>query len=350
MIKLTHLNKIYFGLSEHHHALKNINLHVLPGEIVGVIGKSGAGKSTLIRCVNLLEKPTSGSVQINGIELTTLNPAQLRQARHQIGMVFQHFNLLETRTVFQNVAFPLQLLKTPAEEIERIVTVLLEKVGLLDKMYVYPRQLSGGQKQRVAIARALATKPKVLLCDEMTSALDPETTDDILKLIRDINRDMQLSILCITHEMHVIKAIANRVAVISHGEIVECSNVVDLFKHPKTTVAKRFVQSVFKSELPDELQSQLHFESMPDDFIVMRLTFFGHATLEPIINDFTRKTNVRVIILQANIEQLRTEMMGRMIVAVDVKKTDVEKVMQYLTQDDLTVEIIGYVDRQTWAN
>src|SRR3990167_9937966 len=234
MIELNNVNKIYSGKSDDHHALKNINLHVKAGEIVGVICKSGAGKSTLIRCVNLLERPTSGSVRVNGVELTTLNPSQLRQARHQIGMIFQHFNLLATRTVYHNVAFPLQLLKKPKKEIEKIVSELLEKVGLSNRRDAYPNQLSGGQKQRVAIARALATKPQVLLCDEMTSALDPETTDDILQLIRNINQEYHLSILCITHEMHVIKSIADRVAVISHGEIVECANLVDLFKNPKT--------------------------------------------------------------------------------------------------------------------
>jgi len=244
MIELKNINKIYITKSGAHHALKNINLHVAPGEIVGVIGKSGAGKSTLIRCVNLLERPTSGSVRVNNVELTTLNPQQLRQARHQIGMIFQHFNLLSTRTVFENVAFPLQLLKQPKNEIDQTVSLLLEKVGLSDRCDAYPSQLSGGQKQRVAIARALATKPQVLLCDEMTSALDSETTEDILKLIRGINQELGLSILCITHEMSVIKAITDRVAVIDYGEIVECAGVVDLFKSPQTPITKRLIQSV----------------------------------------------------------------------------------------------------------
>ncbi|MCX7121537.1 MAG: ATP-binding cassette domain-containing protein [Gammaproteobacteria bacterium] len=350
MIKLSNLNKIYPDKFGDLHALKNINLHVAPGEIVGVIGKSGAGKSTLIRCVNLLERPTSGSVRVNNIELTTLNPAQLREARHQIGMVFQHFNLLETRTVYENVAFPLQLLKKSTEEIDHAVMALLEKVGLDARRNYYPNQLSGGQKQRVAIARALATKPRVLLCDEMTSSLDPETTDDILQLIRDINREMRLSILCITHEMHVIKTIADRVAVIDHSEIVECEKLVDLFKNPKTPVAKKFVQSVFKSELPDELQSKLHDEAMPDDLIVLRLTFFGHATVEPIMNEFMQQTHVKVNILQAMIEQLRSEMIGRMIIALDVEKAKLEKVKAFLEKDGLTVEVMGYVDRQAWAN
>ena len=350
MITLTHLNKIYTSQSGHHHALKNINLRVEPGEIVCVIGKSGAGKSTLIRCVNLLERPTSGSVEVNGVELTTLNPPQLRQARHQIGMVFQHFNLLETRTVYQNIAFPLQLLKKSTAEIALTVMPLLEKVGLSAHKEAYPCELSGGQKQRVAIARALATQPAVLLCDEMTSSLDPETTDDILQLIRDINQEMRLSILCITHEMHVVKSIADRVAVIEHGTIAECESVISLFKNPKTLIAKKFVQSVFQSELPQELQTQLHFEPMPDDLMILRLTFFGHATVEPILSEFMQQTHVNVSILQANIEYLHAQMLGRMIVALDINLEKTEKVMAFLKKDGLTVEVMGYVDRQIWAH
>lgn len=348
MIELSHLSKTYVSKSGDHHALKDINLTIAPGEIVGVIGKSGAGKSTLIRCVNLLERPTSGSVRVDGVELTKLNPAQLRQARHQIGMIFQHFNLLSTRTVFDNVAFPLELLKESQDDIDQTVLPLLEKVGLSDRADAYPNQLSGGQKQRVAIARALATHPPVLLCDEMTSALDPETTDDILNLIRKINQEMRLSILCITHEMSVIKSIADRVAVIDHGRIVECAPVVELFKKPTAVITKRLIQSVLKSELPHELQSQLHFEAMPDDQVVLRLTFIGHATLEPIINEFMRKTKVRVNILQANIEQLRNEMIGRMIIVMQLEKKELSNVCDYLAEKGVTVEVMGYVDQQTW--
>src|SRR3990167_1780080 len=350
MIELQSLNKIYSEKSgDHIHALKNINLRVAPGEIVGVIGKSGAGKSTLIRCVNLLERPTSGSVRVNDIELTTLNPAQLRQARHHIGMIFQHFNLLATRNVYDNVAFPLQLLKKSKNEIDRTVSLLLEKVGLHERRDAYPNQLSGGQKQRVAIARALATKPQVLLCDEMTSALDPETTDDILQLVRTINRDLGLSILCITHEMSVIKFIADRVAVIDHGEIVECATVVDIFKNPKTNITQRLIQSVLKSDLPADLQSQLRFEGMPDDQVVLRLTFVGHATLEPVINEFMRQTHIKVNILQANIEQLRTELIGRMIMSIDLQKTKLEIVQRFLEKKGVVVEVMGYVENLAYA-
>lgn len=350
MIELYNINKIYISNDAEHHALKNINLTIAPGEIVGVIGKSGAGKSTLIRCVNLLEKPTSGSVKINGVELTQLNPAQLREERHDIGMIFQHFNLFSTRTVYDNVAFPLTLLKKPQSEIHSIVTALLDRVGLSNRSEYYPAQLSGGQKQRVAIARALATKPSVLLCDEMTSALDPETTDDILELVRSLNKELGFSVLLITHEMHVIKSIADRVAVLDRGEIIENASVVDLFKSPKTPVTKRLIESVLKSELPAQLKSLLHDEQMPDDHAILRLTFLGHATLEPIINELIRKTKVKVSILQANIEQLRSEMMGRMIVSIQLEKTELETAVNYLVEKSVIVEVMGYVDQQAWAN
>ena len=317
---------------------------------MGVIGKSGAGKSTLIRCVNLLERPTSGSVRVNGVELTTLTPSQLRNERHQIGMIFQQFNLFSTRCVFDNVAFPLNLQGKENNEIDSIVYPLLEKVGLADRDDAYPHELSGGQKQRVAIARALATRPKVLLCDEMTSALDPHTTEDILRLIRQINRELNLSILCITHEMPVIKSIADRVAVIDQGEIVECTSVIELFKNPKTLMTKQLIESALKSELPQELQAKLHFEPMPDDQAVLRLTFLGHATLEPVINEFIRKINFKVSILQANIEQLRSEMIGRMIIAMQLKGEELNKAKTFLENKGVIVEVIGYVDQQIWFN
>lgn len=349
MIELHDINKIYFSKHGNHHALKNINLAISPGEIVGVIGRSGAGKSTLIRCVNLLERPTSGSVRVENIELTQLNAPQLRQVRHQIGMIFQHFNLLSTRTVYDNIAFPLQLLKKTKKEIENSVQPLLEKVGLSNRARHYPHQLSGGQKQRVAIARALATKPKILLCDEMTSALDPATTDDILKLIRSINQEMRLSILCITHEMSVIKSIADRVAVIDHGEIIECADTAAIFKNPKTAITKRFIQSVLKSELPHDLQSKIHFEGMAGDEVVLRLTFLGEATLEPVMNEFVRQSKVRVNILQANIEQLRREMIGCMIISMRLEKKELEKVCLLLEEKGVMVEVMGYVDAQAWV-
>jgi D-methionine transport system ATP-binding protein len=244
MIVLNDISKEYETKNGRLYALKSVSLHVPRGKIFGVIGRSGAGKSTLLRCVNLLERPSSGRVRVNGREMTKLTDKELRLARHEIGMIFQHFNLFNARNVYKNVAFPLELLKFSKTEIEKKVRPLLELVGLENKMKAYPHQLSGGQKQRVAIARALATEPKVLLCDEMTSSLDPETTDAILKLIQEINQEMQLSVLLITHEMDVVRKIADRVAVLDHGEIVEQSGIIELFESPKTTVGNAFVNSL----------------------------------------------------------------------------------------------------------
>ncbi|OGT25765.1 MAG: methionine ABC transporter ATP-binding protein [Gammaproteobacteria bacterium RIFCSPLOWO2_02_FULL_42_14] len=345
MINLSHLNKTYQTKTHTLHALKNIHLQVNAGEIVGVIGKSGAGKSTLIRCVNLLERPSSGSVIVNGVDLMSLDKKALRQVRHQIGMVFQHFNLLETRTAFDNVALPLELLQKSRVEIKNIVTSLLEKVGLSAFQHKYPCELSGGQKQRVAIARALATHPRVLLCDEMTSALDPETTEEILSLVRTLNQELKLSILCITHEMHVVKSIADRVAVIDEGEIVECATVVDLFKHPQTDIAKRLTQSVLKAELPEQLRSQLQSQPFTDSQIILRLTFLGHATLEPVINEFMRETKLRMSILEAHIEYLRNELIGSMLLSVEYQENVFEQAKLFLEKKGVLIQVMGYVGR-----
>ncbi len=302
MITLENVNKTYSSKAGTITALTDINLSVASGEIFGVIGKSGAGKSTLIRCVNLLERPTSGSVKIDGRELTTLSTKALSEVRHSVGMVFQHFNLLSTRTAYENIAMPLQLLGKSKAEIDQSVMPLLELTGLKERADSYPSQLSGGQKQRVAIARALATKPKVLLCDEMTSSLDPETTMSILDLIKDINSQMDLSILLITHEMEVIKSITDHVAVLDDGKIIEQSDIVTLFKHPKTDIAKRFIQSTVSPELPKLLSQQLKPEPLPDGHTVIRVAFTGNAAAEPVIDQLIRSYEVRINILQANLE------------------------------------------------
>src|SRR5579859_3251829 len=231
--------------------LQDLSLSVKKGEIFGIIGRSGAGKSTLIRCINMLERPTAGRVTIDGQDITALSGASLRDARRRIGMIFQHFNLLSSRTVFDNVAFPLELHGMSKAQIEQEVLPLLELVGLSEKRTAYPSQLSGGQKQRVAIARALASKPAVLLCDEATSALDPETTQSILALLKDINQKLDLTILLITHEMPVIKAICDKVAVLDKGVVVEQGPVFDIFTAPKAPVTKLMVHDLIDRDLPD---------------------------------------------------------------------------------------------------
>ena len=239
MIDLSHIEKIYDSPSGPVKAIKDISLHINKGEIYGIIGLSGAGKSTLVRCINLLERPTSGVVTVDGQDITAMSESQLRQARKSIGMIFQHFNLLSSATVYDNVAFPLRLVNAPKEKIHKKVMELLELVGLANKADQYPSQLSGGQKQRVGIARALASEPKILLCDEATSALDPQTTKAILQLIKDINAKLKLTVVVITHEMQVIKDICDKVAVIDKGVIAEKGRVLDVFTNPQQPITSR---------------------------------------------------------------------------------------------------------------
>ncbi|HHF6122636.1 TPA: methionine ABC transporter ATP-binding protein, partial [Haemophilus influenzae] len=252
MIKLNNITKIFELPNKKLTALDNVSLNIEKGQICGVIGASGAGKSTLIRCVNLLEKPTSGSVIVDGVELTKLSDRELVLARRQIGMIFQHFNLLSSRTVFENVALPLELESESKAKIQEKITAFLDLVGLSEKRDAYPSNLSGGQKQRVAIARALASDPKVLLCDEATSALDPATTQSILQLLKEINRTLGITILLITHEMEVVKQICDQVAVIDQGRLVEQGTVGEIFANPKTELAQEFIRSTFHISLPDE--------------------------------------------------------------------------------------------------
>lgn len=342
MIELKGINKIYDTPKGPLYTLKDVDLRVAQGQIVGLIGRSGAGKSTLLRCVNLLERPTSGSVKVDGVELTQLKPQALREARHHIGMVFQHFNLLSTASVFDNVALPLKLISTPKDQVKKRVISILEKVGLAHLSASYPHQLSGGQKQRVAIARALVTEPTVLLCDEMTSALDPETTEEIVQLVRELNAELNLSILCITHSMSVVKAIADQVAVIDDGRIVECNDVVSVFKNPRSSVTERFVQSVLKSVLPEDLQARLQGMPIDDGYVFLRLTFAGQVTMEPVVFEMMKASKASINIIQANIEMLRQEVIGRMVIALDMKKVVLQQIVAQLEMRGLIVEVMGY--------
>lgn len=344
MIHLHNLSKIYNTAGRDIYALKNIELNVGVGEICGVIGPSGAGKSTLIRCVNLLERPSSGSVRVDEQELQQLSAKALRQARHHIGMIFQHFNLLSTRTVFQNVAFQLSLLGESKPEIQRKVLPLLELTGLSDKADAYPHQLSGGQKQRVAIARALVTQPKVLLCDEMTSALDPETTRSILNLIKTINQELNLSILLITHEMDVIKRIADQVAVIEGGEIVENCDVMRLFRDPQSQIAKQFVLGDLHDHIPTELREQIYTDRRAHSKVIVQLAFIGDTATQPIIEDLIHHSKLRINILQADLEYLRRETIGVMTLTLDGDPKDCAQALVYLRERGLGIEELGYVD------
>lgn len=262
MIEIEHLNKTYPSPGGDIHALRDVNLRIEDGEIFGIIGLSGAGKSTLVRCINLLERPTSGTVRIDGRDMTQLSRRDLLKARQDIGMIFQSFNLLEQRTVLRNICFPLEIAGVKRDEAQARAAELLELVGLSDRAKNYPSQLSGGQKQRVGIARALATNPKILLADEATSALDPETTTEVLSLLKRVNKEMGITIVLITHQMNVVQQIANRVAVISSGKVVESGSVYDVFAAPRQPVTKRFISTAI-SGIPEESRiNTMHEENL----------------------------------------------------------------------------------------
>lgn len=343
MLQIRDLSKKYHAKNHGETlALQNINLEVSVGEVFGVIGKSGAGKSTLLRCANLLETPNNGKVFVDGTDLTILSTKELRKHRKQIGMIFQHFNLLESRTAYENVALPLELDGKNRKYIDGKVRPLLELVNLSDRSSYYPCQLSGGQKQRVAIARALITDPKLLLCDEPTSALDPESTASILQLLRQINHKLNLTILLITHEMSVIKNICDRVAILNDGSLVEQGNVIDIFTAPKSEITKALTKSVLHLELPTYLQNNLHPEYAAGLYPILQLTFVGSATNEPIIATLLRRFNVTVSILQADLESIHGAAIGFLICKLIGDENAAKDALHYLVNSDIKVEVIGY--------
>ncbi|MCH4166654.1 MAG: methionine ABC transporter ATP-binding protein [Megasphaera sp.] len=345
MITLENITKTYGGKTQVH-ALKGISLAIEDGEIFGIIGKSGAGKSTLVRCINMLEKPTSGKVIIDDKELTAMNDSQLRAERKNIGMIFQHFNLLSSRTVFDNIAFPLELIGASKEGIQKKVADLLELVGLTDRQFNYPSQLSGGQKQRVGIARALASDPKILLCDEATSALDPQTTKSILELLKDINKRMGITIIIITHEMAVVKAICNRVAVIEGGVIKEEGRVVDVFTNPTSQTMKDFVKSVINMELPEGVAKMgVTDQPAPDRDMLVRLRFKGAVTNDPVVASIVRKFDVNVSVLYGNIDYIQDEPFGYLIIVIIGDMELQAKAFQYIKKLPIGSEVLGYVPR-----
>ncbi|WP_278674344.1 methionine ABC transporter ATP-binding protein [Acidaminococcus fermentans] len=344
MIELQHIEKIYHTASGDLHALKDINLTIDEGEIFGIIGLSGAGKSTLVRCINMLEKPTSGKVIVDGQEMTALGEEQLRKARQNIGMIFQHFNLLSSRTVYGNIAFPLEIQGMDKAAIQKKVAPLLDLVGLSDRADHYPSQLSGGQKQRVGIARALASDPKVLLCDEATSALDPQTTESILSLLRDINKRLHITIVMITHQMNVVKEICDRVAVIENGEIIEQGSMVDIFTNPQKATTKEFVASIQHNDLPDFVKKlDIHKEYLPGDKALVSLSFIGDSAGEPIVSVLIKEYDTNVNILTANIETLQDTPFGTLLIEVEGDEDHLKKALDYLHERQVKDEVIGYV-------
>jgi D-methionine transport system ATP-binding protein len=324
-------------------ALDDVSLNVAEGTIVGVIGRSGAGKSSLIRLINGLERPTQGRVVVNGTDITSLKEPELRKARRSIGMIFQHFNLLSSRTAFDNVALPLEIAGVSTDDIKKTVEPLLDMVGLGDKRNRYPAELSGGQKQRVGIARALATNPRVLLSDEATSALDPETTDQILELLRRINRELRLTILFITHEMAVVKTLADRVAVLERGKIVEEGATYDIFASPRHEVTRRFVSSVTGSGAPEWLLSQLKPERPAGGQAVLRVSFRGREASQPVVSQIARQFETDVNILSGQVEMIAGHPFGTLIIAVPAPPDILKRITDQLTTDGNSVEHLGYV-------
>lgn len=310
LIHLENIHKTYMSPGRVSHALAGVDLRVKSGDIYGIIGRSGAGKSTLIRMLNLLERPSSGQVWVRGRDITTLSESQLRQYRQTAGMVFQHFNLLTSRTVLDNVRFPLKLAGlSPRKQTARAQEVL-DLVGLPDHINKYPRQLSGGQQQRVGIARALANHPELLLCDEATSALDPETTLSILRLLRDINAQLGITIVLITHSMDVIRAVCDQVAVIDAGKIVEHGDVLDVFLHPQHSVTQSLLS---ESGLDDDGWRDLA-GGVPGQLI--RLSFRGNATFDPLLSRVSRELNLDLSILQGSVGRIKQTPYGQLILAV----------------------------------
>ncbi|WP_315374613.1 methionine ABC transporter ATP-binding protein [uncultured Selenomonas sp.] len=344
MIRLAAIKKSYESAAGEVTALKGVDLEIERGEIYGIIGLSGAGKSTLIRCINMLERPTEGKVIVDGKDLTALSEAELREERKGIGMIFQHFNLLSSATVYDNVAFPLRLSGTDEAQIRTKVEPLLALVGLADKAQQYPAQLSGGQKQRVGIARALASDPKVLLSDEATSALDPQTTKSILHLIADINKKLGLTVVIITHEMQVIKDICDKVAVIEGGVIAEEGSVLDIFTKPKERITREFVSTLLSNDLPiNYRKKELSPEPVEGGELLLRLTFLGERADDPVIADVIRRFSIEVSILYGTLDQIKSVPYGRMIVGIKGEQVEIDRALSYLDTRDLTKEVIGYV-------
>jgi len=343
MIELKNVSKTFSKSGRDIHALAGVSLLVPEGTIFGIIGTSGAGKSTLIRCVNLLERPTSGEVIVDGKLLLGLSAGQLALQRRQIGMIFQHFNLLSSRTVYGNVAFPLELAGLPKDVIRERVQELLGLVGLQEKSNEYPASLSGGQKQRVAIARTLANNPKVLLCDEATSALDPATTRSILNLLKDINKKLRITILLITHQMEVVQAICDRVGVISHGKLVEQGTVGEVFASPKEPLTREFIASALHVELPDVYSEKLKQDYKDGDNTVLKLEFTGKSTDIPLLTEAAKQFGINANIISAQSSYAGTTRFGILLVELSGNAGKQLLAIDYFKENHIKTETLGYV-------
>ena len=341
MIRVENVSKTYTGKQGTVEAVKDVSLEISRGEIFGVIGFSGAGKSTLIRLLNGLETVTSGHIYINEKDITTLKRKELLKERQKIAMIFQHFNLLWSRTVEENIAFSLEIAGVPKAERKAKVAELIDLVGLTGREKSYPSQLSGGQKQRVGIARALANDPEVLLCDEATSALDPKTTKDILKLLVEINQELGLTIVLITHEMHVVRQICHRVAVMEEGRVVESGEVIEVFKNPQQQITKQFVGEERVDDEIDEVFHHLSTSLRPG--VAVRIQYLGDRTGDAVLSEAIRKLDATVSILQAKVNITQKGILGSMIILIEEESSKAEEVIEYLKQAEIIVEVLEHV-------
>ena len=333
VIEILNVEKVFKNKKSEVHALRNVSLKVEKGDIFGIVGYSGAGKSTLLRLVNLLEKPTSGSVKIEEREIINLSEKELNILRKNIGMVFQQFNLLESQTVYQNLKIPLIISGAPKNSIDKRIEELLDFVGLKDKKNSSVSKLSGGQKQRIGIARALATHPKILLCDEATSALDPKTTKSILQLLKKINNEFGITILLITHEMEVVKEICNRVAVMQDGEIKEQGNIIEIFTNPQENITKNFISSIINNDIPESLKEELDL-NLP----VVKLTFLGEKSGQPLISEINKKFDISTKILSASVNELSNTILGVLVVQLEGNPAIINEVEEFIKNRGVKIE------------
>ena len=333
VIEILNVEKVFKNKKSEVHALRNVSLKVEKGDVFGIVGYSGAGKSTLLRLVNLLEKPTSGSVKIEEREIINLSEKELNILRKNIGMVFQQFNLLESQTVYQNLKIPLIISGAPKNSIDKRIEELLDFVGLKDKKNSSVSKLSGGQKQRIGIARALATHPKILLCDEATSALDPKTTKSILQLLKKINNEFGITILLITHEMEVVKEICNKVAVMQDGEIKEQENIIEIFTNPQENITKNFISSIINNNIPESLKEELDL-NLP----VVKLTFLGEKSGQPLISEINKKFDISTKILSASVNELSNTILGVLVVQLEGNPAIINEVEEFIKNRGVKIE------------
>ncbi len=336
IISFENLSKRYEKKGQTFVALDNVSFKVNKGDVYGLIGFSGAGKSTLLRMVNALETPTEGKVIVKGVDLTSLKESGLREVRKDIGMIFQEFNLLETKTVFDNIAIPLVLRHETKQKLKSRVEELLKFVGLEDKAKALPGELSGGQKQRVGIARALATEPEILLCDEATSALDPDTTESILNLLARVNRELNVTILFVTHTIRVVQKLCNKVAILEHGKLVENGSVIDIFSKPKSTIAKRFVETVIPSTIPESIVTEL--KKYDGNYKVIRIFFHAEHATDDVIWQINAKLGVHTNVMFASVTELQGRVLSIITLQLTGNEEDFKKVEDYINSHGIAFE------------